>query len=350
MKPFVDLSLGLTNIEFKSIIFIHEDEKLLLKKILNMTKGSVDIVIFNDSNFENKISEVAPEYIMVEDDLNYMTKIVRLKGYSIKKIVFVQYLFGVNTNNKVKRKKSLKLTLGSFFPWSFIIQHYRRLLSQFDYIISNSQTCGYLLRQFYDLPVSGIVYPPVGVDMRSLLDSSLPSIDKRGILAFVGDIKNDYFLRDIPKELAKLKTRLDESVRLFASEPITAGFFRKLGFDVYDKLSVEKLVSLMQSSKVTYVPTAYELFGYVGAESVLCGTPVILDSYHPFIEKLPSESKSVTITNPKSDLAEIVTQLLNTNIEMDQAKKAVFYHYSAEQSARSLISILKNEIVLFQNQ
>lgn len=66
--------------------------------------------------------------------------------------------------------------------------------------------------------------------------------------------------------------------------PETASQFTQDGIKLYSGLSVNELVNLYAESRVTYVPTEYELFGHVGAESLLCGTPVILDAYHPFLE------------------------------------------------------------------
>ncbi len=337
VKPFVDLSLGLYNIDFNSILFLHEDEKHLYNKIFNVTNGNIKIIYYNDQNFSNVITNQKPDYIVIDDNIKYMKMVLYGLPNEIKKIVYVQYLFGVNTNKKVKRKKSFILFIGSFIPWRYIIYKYKKLLSKFNYIISNSQTCRYILTQFYDLTVSGVVYPPVGIDMRPLIKSENSIKNKSGILIFVGNIANDHFLRNLNSEIIDIKNSINEPVRLFASESNSLKIFRDLGIEIYDKLSVEELVKIIKSSRITYIPTTYELFGYVGAESILCGTPVILDTYHPFLELFPMWTKAVTISNPKCSISNLFMHVKNENMDIKSASNAVEKFYSAEESAKSLL-------------
>lgn len=339
VKPFVDLSLGLYNINFNSILFLHEDEKHLYNKIYNVTNGNVPIIYYNDKNFCDIIINKMPDYMVIDDDIKYMKMTLYRLPDNIKKVVYVQYLFGVNTNKKIKRKKSLKLFIGSFIPWKYIINNYKKLLGKFDYIISNSQTCRYILTQFYDLVVSGVVYPPVGVDMRPIIESE-SNINKSGILIFVGNMANDYFLRNLSKEIVNIKNSIKEPVRLFASEDNSLKLFRDMGIEIYNKLSVEELVKIISSSSVTYVPTAYELFGYVGAESILCATPVILDTYHPFLELFPIWTRAVIISNPECSISNLYMHMKNDNIDIKYASNAIEKFYSPEESAKSLLMSL----------
>ena len=340
VKPFVDLSCGLSELSEKAILFIHEREEQLSDKIRSLTRGSVPIVFFSDDTLRQSIQKLSPDVVIVEDNLEYMQKILRVKIPNMRLAVFVQYLYGVNTNKKNVRKSSFRLKVGSLFPWRFVIKKYRDLLCQFDRIIPNSQTCGYILRQFYDLTISGAVYPPVGNDMRVFLKDNKDHLEKKGILIFVGNIENDYYARDLLKEISDIRKELKESIMIFASEVHTAEYFTKQGFQTYSNLPVEGLVKLYRASRITYVPTAYELFGYVGAESLLCGTPVILDTYHPFLEMVPMETKAVRIANPNSSISDVVKEMIEEDIDIETARNAVLNHYSVETSARSLIQAL----------
>jgi hypothetical protein len=340
VKPFVDLSCGLSELSEKAILFIHESEKQLSDKIMSLTRGSVPIVFFNDDTLKQSIQKFSPDFVIVEDNLEYMQKILSLKIPSVRLGVFVQYLYGVNTNKGNMRNRSLKLNIGSILPWRLVIKKYRDLLCQFDFIIANSQTCGYILRQFYDLAISGTVYPPVGNDMRVFLKDNKDHYVKKGILIFVGNIENDYYERDLLKEISDMRKELKEPIMIFSSNAYTAEYFTKQGFTTYSNLTVEELVKLFQTSRITYVPTSYELFGHVGAESILFGTPVILDTYHPFLEEVPMETKAVIIANPNSTISDVVKEMIKEDIDMETARNAVLNHYSVETSARSLIKAL----------
>jgi len=344
VKPFVDLSCGLSNSSLKPILFIHESERQLTDKIVSLTRGLVPIVFFNDDTLRQSILDISPDFIVVEDNLEYMQKVLNLDIPRVKSAVFVQYLYGVNTNKKNVRKRSIMLRIGSLLPWRLVIRKYKNLLSQFEYIIPNSETCGYILRQFYDLAVSGAVYPPVGNDMRAFLKDSKDNHEKKGILVFVGYIENDYYARDLIKEISEMRKKLKEPIIILASGVQTAEYFMKQGFQTFSNLPVEELIRLYQTSRITYVPTAYELFGHVGAESILCGTPVILDTYHPFLEMFPMETKAVRIANPKCSISDVVKEMLQEDIDIENAKIAIMSHYSVERSAERLLHALNIDI------
>ena len=341
IKPFVDLSHGLQSIGEESILFIDESERHLEGKIRTITGDRVPIFYTNSSNLEKLIIENSVKYLIVEDNAEMMETVLNCQVKGIKKGVFVQYLYGVNTNKHQKRNTSLLLTIGSYLPWKFLIKKYRDLLIQFDYIIPNSQTCGYILRQFYDISPAGTVYPPVGVDMRPILDNMISNAEKKGILIFAGNIENDYFPRNIKNEIKNLLTELNEPVKLFVSNPEVASYFSQNGVKVYSQLPVGELVKLFVESKVTYVPTAYELFGHVGAESLLCGTPAILDVYHPFLEAFPMETNAVKIAHPNSTISKVFINMLKGKIDIELAKETIYYRYSAEESAKLLAKAIE---------
>jgi hypothetical protein len=341
VKPFVDLSIGLASIEGKAVLFVDQSERHLDEKINSITKDQVRIIYYCPSNMEKIISENSVDFLIVDDNIKLMKHVLRFKKKSYKIAVFVQYLYGVNTNKRDKRRNSLKLRLGSNLPWKFLIWKYKRLIVNFDYIFANSQTCGYILRQFYDVLPSGTVYPPVGVDMRPILDHIVLPTEKNGILIFAGNIVNDHFSRNLTYELNNLKDEIGEPVKLFVSNPETAKTFTREGVIVYSNLKVEELTRLYLESKITYVPTTYELFGYVGAESILCGTRVIVDVYHPFLESVPMETNAAKIAHSNRKISEIFLQSINEKADIETAQKAISNLYSAEASARSLLRALE---------
>jgi hypothetical protein len=341
VKPFVDLSIGLKSIGYEVSLFIDESERHLEGKIRSIIRDEVNIVYFHPSNILRVVSKYSIEYVVVEDEISMMKTAIKLREQGIKIAVFVQYLYGINTNKQTKRAGSIELTIGSYLPWRLLTKKYRDLIVRFDYIISNSKTCGYILRQFYDLSPSGTVYPPVGIDMRPILDDISKKGEKRGILIFTGNIVNDYFSRNIKEELKNLLTELKEPVKLFVSNPETATYFSQKGVKLYSNLSVGELVKLYTESSVTYVPTEYELFGHVGAESLLCGTPVILDVYHPFLESFPMETNAVKIAHPNRSISEVFIDILGEEVDIVSAKKFIYSRYSAKESAKLLAKAIE---------
>jgi aromatic ring-opening dioxygenase LigB subunit len=341
VKPFVDLSYGLQSIGEEPVLFIDDSQRHLDEKINSIIQDKVPKIYFCQSCLEKQICESGVKYLVVDDDVELMENILQFRNKGYKIAVFVQYLFGVNTNKRDKRASSVALTVGSYIPWKFLIRKYKNLLLGFDYVIPNSQTCGYVLRQFYDIMPAGTVYPPVGLDMRPFLDSSNTSKEKSGLLIFAGNIINDHFSRNLSEEIRELKSKLGEPVRLFVSNPETTLFFSQIGVELYSNLPVSELAKLYSKSRFTYIPTTYELFGYVGAESLLCGTPVILDVFHPFLESVPMETKAVTIAHPNCKILNLLLKIMNDNADIETAKKSIFERYSPEESARSLLRAIE---------
>lgn len=340
VKPFVDISYGLGLLGYNSVLLLHSMEKHLLSKIEEITEKKANIVIFEDQTLEEQLKKINADFVIVDDDLKTMKKLVRLKLNKTKNVVYVQYLFGVNSNRHFFRKRRLKLRIASLLPWNLLTFSYRQYLSKFDFVIPNSNTCGYILDKFYDINCSGVVYPPVGVDMRPILDRNKSKDKSYEILIFLGNLKNDFYLRDLTKEIYELKNRLNAEVKIFATDRETADHFSKTGFKVIFHVPVEELVKFLQNAAFTYVPTTFELFGYVGAESLLCGTPVVLDTYHPFIEKISSASNSVILSNPKRSIADELLSARVHDSDLEAAQNEVYSNYSPEESARTFLKLL----------
>ncbi len=339
VKPFVDLSKGLTGLGYNVLILLDETEKQLEGKITSILTDKVKIIYYNSNNMSDIIIKNNVNYLMVEDNMKIMRTAIKFKKSGIKIIVYVQYLYGVNTNNPDKRRRSFPLFIGSNLPWRFVTRTYRKLVSSFDFIIPNSHACEYILRHFYNIKVSGVVYPPVGTDMRTYVDK-FQSTEKEGLLIFAGNLDNDYYYRDLKFEISNLKAKLNIKIRVFVSNPNSAKYFSDDNIEVLYNLSAEELSKLYSESKVTYVPTIYELFGYVGAESLMFKTPVILDTYHPFMESIPAESNAVIISKVNKTLLETLLEVSNADRDILSAQASVLHNYSPSKSAGALDRIL----------
>ena len=138
-----------------------------------------------------------------------------------------------------------------------------------------------------------------------------------------------------------LLSEIKEPVKLFVSNPDTTPYFSQYGIKLYSRLTTNELINLYMESRVTYVPTEYELFGYVGAESLLCGTPVILDVYHPFLEHFPMETNAVRIVHPHKTVSETFIEFQRERVNLESAKESIYNRYSAEESAKLLVKAME---------
>ena len=113
-----------------------------------------------------------------------------------------------------------------------------------------------------------------------------------------------------------------------------------MDFEVFSKIPVSELVLLLKNSRITYVPTTFELFGHVGAESLICGTPVILDTYHPFLELVPKNNRAVKIASTNISIATQVLSIIEDKAEICDLSNEILEKYSPEKSAMALLGSL----------
>ncbi|MEM3845278.1 MAG: hypothetical protein QXU98_06215 [Candidatus Parvarchaeota archaeon] len=272
-----------------------------------------------------------------------MKTLLKIKNKKFRTIVYVVYLWGINTNNAFLRKKYLKLKMASFLPWRLVTLPYKNLLMKMDFIIANSYSCSYLLKLLYDVYAAGTVYTPVGVDIRYTIENEGEfKGDKSGILIMAGHLPDSY-IRDLENEVRILEAN-GISVNVVVQDSFTRNLFERVkGIKVHQNVPLKELVSLYYKSEFTYVPTTYELFGLMGAESIFCGTPVILDVFHPFVEQVPAETKAVTIADHSLSIFDTYMRMKKEKINVSAARNSIMSNYSETECASSLLKILMKE-------
>lgn len=329
VKPLVDLSFGLSSIGVNSHLLLKRNQVMAEKEIREITEDKLDLTIYDD--LSETIASLNPEYIMTHD-----YSMSKLKEYDrFKRVVYTQILFGLNSLNPYTSRKSMRFKISSYIPWNILTRTYVNTIHKFDYVIANSEFTKDLLLNFYNVNSAGVVYPPVGTNLRKFVES-ITVEEKRGILIYLGHFP-DYYSRDILKEIEILRSNGDFPIRLIVDN---REMLAVKDVEIYSELTSEELAHLYAKSSVTYIPTINEMFGHVGAESLLFETPVILDNYHPFLEFFPKESNAVVISTPKETIYQSYKEMLQTDVDIEKARKFVTLTYSPINSAKKLISLI----------
>jgi len=319
-KPFLDISLGLINNGYKPFLLFfkspsYEDCKKRFPNLPMHAFQNVDEI----NNFINKEGIK----VLISDDYIYRLKIFN-KIKAKYKVVYVQHLVGMSVINELSNKTNIKLKLASYLPWRIIVRQYVNIVEKANIIISNSYTTTHDLATLYGINSSGVVYPPVGVNLRMLNNS-----ERKGILVYVGH-KPDFYVRDLKQDIKVLKN-IDDDIIIWGEGGL-------------ENISDEELSHLYSRVKLVYVTTTFETFGYVGAEALLFGTPVLLNVYQPFLEKIPLEYNMVKILGRKEIGPKEIEDFLELEKDIISAKKAIVSNYSANKSSQSLIKILDTEL------
>ncbi len=329
IKPFVDISIGLNLVGATPYILLRKNQKIALKEIKEITEEKVNLITYED--LEEAIHSLRPEFLVTQD---YSMK--TLKGFSKqKKIVYAQILHGLNVLNKYSSRKSIKFTMGSLVPWPILTREYVKTLNKFDYIFTNSEFTRDILLYLYATRPAGVVYPPVGTNLRKYI-GFLQTERKEGILVYLGHFP-DFYLRNVFEEMKNLKMRKNIPIRLIVDNEVK---LKTNDFEVYSGLSSQELAQLYSKSRITYTPTVNEMFGHVGAESLLFSTPAIIDSYHPFLEFFPNDTNAVKIARPNSSIYQTYEEMLDSNIDIIRAKEFIMNEYSPSKSAQRFIQLL----------
>ena len=155
-------------------------------------------------------------------------------------------------------------------------------------VIAHSWMIANELRQYYGLPLSRIrtVYPPLDT-VRFRRDDAARQFERARLALGSADIaflfpSMGHVRKGLP-ELLQAFARLDEPrARLLIAGRLAQDLTRGLGADIRRRIVelgyVKDMPALYRAADCTVLPSRYEPFGLVVAESLQCGTPVIVSA------------------------------------------------------------------------
>ena len=336
IKPFVDIGYGLFNLGLNPVFYAMNINKEVYDRLTKEFKQLNFINIDRIDDLKIKVKEHNIDVLISDDFLPKLKILYDVKKYTnIKTATYILLFYGLNTINE-NRENNIKYFLGSYVPWGILTNKYSKLLRTMDYIIGCSYTTSYVLNIFYNSYVNGIVYPPVGVQFEKFKNVSTSK--KEGLLIYLGHYP-DYYFRDMEFMLNMLSKSI-KKIKVLTDNPIILNKLN-LNLDIYSHINDEELANLYQSSEAIYIPTRFEGFGYVGPEALLFDTPVILDTYQPWLENFPMHTNAVKVLDPKEDPVNPFLNFMNLEKDMKTAREFIEKKYSKIKSAKNLLDIIQ---------
>lgn len=133
------------------------------------------------------------------------------------------------------------------------------------YVIANSRFCASIYHK-WGINVKDVIYPPIDCDVFQP-ETSNPS----------SDYVLTYFGKETEFSVVKAIADLGIKVKAFGAKSpfIPKTLINHPDVDFLGKVTTEKLVSLYSNALFTLFTFTHEPFGYVPAESMACGTPVL---------------------------------------------------------------------------
>jgi glycosyltransferase involved in cell wall biosynthesis len=167
-------------------------------------------------------------------------------------------------------KEKLIFHIARYIPFTFFRRRYRRLLRSVDKVIANSNTTATLLHILYGIEPQGVVYPPVDTSIFRPRNVA----KKNQVLLYLGSHAGDTD-PDLLRKICKVLEGKGIRTVTLGNKTIAEKLSRECSVKHVSGVSDEDLARIYSESIATICPQKWEQFGYVAAESIACGTPVI---------------------------------------------------------------------------
>lgn len=333
IKPFVDLSYGLRKVGVNSENIIITTNPEVREFITNRFPELPVTYCASVEESLNFLVRNRPEIIVTDDFIEHIKfGLTAKKRYSAKLVVFVQLLHGFNILGRI-RQTTIPASFASLLPFRAVIAGYSKLLKGADATIANSGLTHFILQNIYGIAADSIIYPPVGVTLGKIAETK----SKDGLLVYLGH-GLDYYSRNMATELQEVKKRLELNVSCICSKRENA--LAKQGFRIFTQLTDQELSELYGASSALYSPTIFETFGYTGPEALLFKTPVLLDTYQPWLECFPRGTGAIHVLRPRQRVWQGYLELIENQRDMDSARQTILEQYSVESASSHFLHLL----------
>lgn len=299
-----------------------------------------------------QLREFKPDFF-VTDDAAYRLALLKscLKGTDCQTAAYMHVFSAIRTLRPSTLDRGaggglrLKFGLAHMLPFYPLTHSYRNMLNSLDALVANSAYSDLLANTLYGLRPHGVVYPPM--DSEVFTPPTEPCPAKDGILVFVdGDLNRDTaeystVLNDLSSAGVTLHLVGEGRITLKVEQLVrdrhgSARIYRHVG------ITDEELATLYRSVSATYIPQEWEAFGNVGPESLMCGTPVVLDRPEPWTE-ISGPSPMIRILRPGDDvLLKLVSPFPGQPQEWVRLRSQISSATSYTSSFRRLIDLLSS--------
>lgn len=303
-------------------------------------------------NFESPqtLAEVChqeePDFILTTDPVHHLSLALRLRVNGKTLIgVFTSAFFGLHAlvqspplNPEAPAFDRLKYRAEKLIPFAVLTRRYRHFLRQCDYVVGNSKYAAIISHDFYGTKPAGVIYSPVEFEY---LRGSQGVLPRSGFLVFVGG-RWDGDVRVVFPTVKKL-VNLGHSVNLFGDGlklRVVEREFRGNAVRCHYNVSTDRLLRLYQGSVATLILPEWEAFGYVGPESILCGTPVVTAGPQPWMELVESASPLVRTIGGLDQAAAAMVELVDRKAADPGLRARLADILSPNHAARGWVDIL----------
>lgn len=345
-RALLGLAAALTRQGDEVIVGVPEDATSVNRYL--RTEERVQAVTFgfpSRQDIEQTLSRNSAKIVVSDDYLPNLHLLSQLRAnLHVKTMSYCGVFYGLSTLNPVRTRvdyPGLVIRIGRVIPWRAITRDYRRMLARVDCVLGMSRYACHLLYDLYGVESSDLIYPILGPAFRDPNSSTNARRDL--LLVYAGDKTGD-------QEDGLNSDRVARTAEEVGLETVAFGRMGHLlagpRVRVLGDCSDAELAKSYQRAALVYAPQKWEAFGYVGAEAVSCGAPIVLPRYQPWLE-IMGPAYAPIILSRFQDLARVTTSRKDLQARADELSlhsENLRRTLSPESAAKLFTQIVANRL------
>lgn len=341
VRPFINWTIEL-RLEGYEIYFILLNCSKKLKDFLEKYVHGVNLKsVTNFNEMLTYLYNSRPTVIVTDDYYARLRLINKIKNITrVRTCIYVQVLHGihsiVDTFNlnyaSLKFKLKIRYFGQRFIPFNFLRRPYKNLLLNQDLIIANSQTTATFLHTLYGIEPDEVIHPPVNTNIFKTCAGK-----KNQVLLYLGSHSEEVDANFIRKICEILQTG-GFNILVFGNVKISEQMKNDFNLQYCSDVCDEELARIYSESKFTICPQKWEMFGYVAAESISCGTPAIAFNLMGFAEIIAQPKCGYLVNNKQEFLTKVESLTLESKNKCDRNT----YFWNIETSTMKLKKVIES--------
>ncbi len=308
-RPFLNWAIGLPK-ENHDVYFVllncGKNVEEFIKNLQYVNFRSVQN--FDDLLYYLKASQI--NIVLTDDSIKHLKLIDKIKSrLDVVTCIYVQILFGTHSIvdifnlDYLPLKEKIVFEFTKIFPFALLKKLYKGLLQNQDVIVSNSQITSTLLHMLYGVESNHIIYPPINNALFKPQDVA----KELQVLLYLGSHAGDTD-EDLLKKICAILEERKIKIMTLGNRDLQERLKNQYDINQLYNISDDALARVYSMSSITICPQRWEQFGYVVAESISCGTPVLaFNCMGP--SEIISQSCSGILANNKKEFLDSLRSL-----------------------------------------
>jgi glycosyltransferase involved in cell wall biosynthesis len=346
-RPFINWAIGFQKTQ-NEVHFILLNCDSSIGEFIE--KGITGIKVKDTSSIGETVDYIAnakPDIIITDDYFARLKLITEIKNkVHIRTCIYVQVLHSVHSISESFHLQSITPSMKILYgiikvvPFNLLKRPYKNLLLKHDIIIANSQITATLLHTLYGIEPYDVIYPPLNTKVFKFHTHAANQNQEDKVLIYLGSHPDDTDANFIREICAVLQNK-GSIIALLGNSNLQKQLEGDFDFERFADISDEQLAKIYSESSLTICPQKWETFGYVVAESICCGTPVLAFNCMGLAEII-TQTQIGFLANNEKEFIKKINQFAQRRTNFQPYAKAKF-DWDIVQSTTKLQRILEEQ-------